>query len=159
MAEADTLVIAFEDAFARLRGRIEAVCADRKQCGWPVRTAAGVEAAFAFAASDLDAARVLTRETLTGGPECQARHQEMIAYFAGLLCSAREAGANPIGWSDVNDNATAGGVALLVGRRLADGRESELPSAAREAAQFVLTPWVGIERARRIASEHCRVDI
>ncbi len=109
MAEADEFAAAFEDAFARLRRRVEAVCAEMDRCEWPVRVAVGVKTAFAFAAADPAAGRVLTSETLAGDPECRARYQEMIAYFAGLLRSARGAGADPAGSSDVSDNATAGG--------------------------------------------------
>lgn len=157
MAETDVLgddfAAAFEDAFSRLRIQIETACADERE--WPVRIAVGIRAAFAFAADHPDAARLLTNEALARGEKSQVQYQRMISYFAALLLSARDPGSDDGHQSTVAENAMAGGVALLVGRRLAHDREDELPAAASEAAQFVLTPWVGIDQARQIANEHC----
>jgi hypothetical protein len=47
----------------------------------------------------------------------------------------------------------AGGVVSLVAWRLGRGRERELPAIAGEAIQFVLTPYLGAQEARRIGSE------
>ena len=153
MTDSDDFAAAFEDAFARLRGRVEAVCADTDRCEWPVRVAVGVRTAFAFAIADPGAARLLTRQMLTGGAADRARHEQLVSYFAGLLCCARKTGSHQR--PDLADSAAAGGVVLLVGQRLAGGREDELPAIARDAAQFVLMPWIGPERAWQTASEHC----
>jgi len=160
MAEADVLgdefAGAFEHAFARLRCEVEAACADTAKRDRPVRVAVGVKTAFAFAAAHPDATQLLTNETLAhGGERGVVLYQRMISYFASLLISARDPDSDEQGRSTVVEEATVGGVALLVGRRLACNRESELPAIACEAIQFILTPWVGIERARQIANEHC----
>lgn len=158
MAEADAanaLAVAFEDAFAQLRGQVEAACADANPEEWSVRVAGGVKAAFAFAVAEPDTARLLTSEALTGSEESRDRFQRLISYFAGLLCSVRPPDAERGRGPGVAEIAMTGGIVLLVGQRLANGRENELPAAASDAAQLVLTPWVGRERARQIAAEHC----
>jgi hypothetical protein len=151
-APRDDLAAAFEDAFARLRVRVEMACAGEQDA--PVGVALGIRAAFGFAAEHPPAARLLTSEALTAGDEGQARYARMVTHFAALLRAAREPGpaadASPIA-----EDALVGGIALLVARRLACGREDELSAAASDATRLVLTPWVGIERARQIAAEHC----
>lgn len=150
---ADDFAAAYEDAFARLNIQVEAAC--RAEREGPVRVAAGIRAAFAFAGDRPRAARLLTYDALFRGEEGQAHYRRMIAHFATLLRSARGLGSDGGEEPAVVENALAGGVALLVGRRLAHGREDELAAAAAEAARLVLTPWVGIARARQIAREHC----
>ena len=46
----------------------------------------------------------------------------------------------------------ASGVAMLVAQRLDQDRQAELPAIAPEAIQFVLTPYIGIGEARRVAA-------
>ena len=48
----------------------------------------------------------------------------------------------------------AGGLLSLIARRVDRGRERELPAIVGEAIQFVLTPYLGAEEARRIGNEY-----
>lgn len=145
---------AFEDAFARLQLHIEATCA--AQSDWPARVAVGIRAAFAFAFDDPETARLLTREALTrGGEQGQRHYQRMVSYFAALLLPGRALCADGNGPPAIAESAIAGGVVLLVGRQLERGREDQLPATAAEAVEFVLIPYIGIDQARRVASEHC----
>lgn len=146
-------VAAFEDAFARLRVRIETACATQTE--WPAQVAVGTRAAFAFAADDPQTARLLTSEALGRGEAGQRQYERMISHFASLLAPGRDLHAADTPPPAIAESAIAGGVALLVGRHLTRGREDQLPAVAAEAAQFVLTPYVGIEAARQVASEHC----
>jgi len=144
---------AFEGAFADLRARIDEACATRDE--WPAQVAVGVRAAFAFAASHPDAARLLTCEALARGEQGQLHYRGMISYFATLLLPGRDLCPGDGAPAAIAESAAVAGLTLLVGRRLELGREDELPTAAAGAAEFVLTPYVGIDEARRIASEHC----
>jgi AcrR family transcriptional regulator len=146
----------FERAFAGLRTRIEAACAG--QGDWPARVAAGVGAAFAFAAEDPAAARALTSEALARGNEGQAQHRRMVSHLAALLRSARGPGPDGANPSEVADDAVTGGIALLAGRLLDAGREGELRGVAAEAAQLILIPQVGLDEARRIAASQSTID-
>lgn len=144
---------AFEQAFADLRAQIGKACATQDE--WPARVAAGVQAAFAFAVSHPEAARLLTCEALARGEEGQFHYRGMISYFATLLLPGRDLYPVDGGRPAISENAMAAGVAQLVGRRLKRGQEDQLPTAAREAAEFILIPYVGVDEARRVVSEHC----
>ena len=154
MAESDAPkedpAAAFEDAFARLRIRVETACANGQDA--PVGVALGIRAAFGFAVDCPSAARLLTNEALAGGEEGQVRYARMVAHFAALLRSSREADFPGVDPPPIAEDALVGGIALLIARRLAHGREEELSAAASDATQLVLTPWVGSERAREIAN-------
>jgi hypothetical protein len=142
---------AFEQAFARLRAQIGRACVTQGE--WPAQVAAGVRAAFAFAAAHPDAARLLTCEALARGEEGQFQYRGMISYFATLLLPGRDlypgGGARP----PIAESAAVAGVTLLVGRRLERGQEDQLPAAAADAVQFILIPYIGIDEARRVARE------
>lgn len=145
----------FEQALAALRTRIESACAGQDE--WPQRVAAGVRAAFEFAAEQPETARLLTGEALARGKEGQAQHRRLVACLAELL--RRELPAQPGKDSlNVTEDAVTGGIALLAARLLDDGRDSELPGVAAEATQLILIPHLGLEEARRIASSQPALD-
>jgi hypothetical protein len=142
-------VAAFESAFARLQVHVEEACA--AEADWPRGVAAGIRATFEFAAAEPTDAGVLTNEALAHGPGGVARHRRLVAYVAELLEPGREEATDPASSPAVLELALAGGIALLVAHRLALGKERELPGLADEAIEFVLTPYLGAEEARRIA--------
>ncbi len=140
---------AFESAFARLRIRIETACAG--QGDWPAGTAAGIHAALTFAATDPAAVRVLTSDALAAGKAGFARYERLVSYLCDLLRPGREEGDAehlPV----ETERALAGGVAMLVAQRVDLDRHAELPQLAAEATQFVLTPYLGMDEARRVAA-------
>lgn len=145
--------VAFEQAFADLRAQIGKACATRDE--WPARVAAGVQAAFAFAVSHPEAARLLTCEALARGEEGQFHYRGMISYFAILLLPGRDLYPVDGGRPAISESAAAAGVTQLVGKRLKRGRENQLPDVVADAIQFILIPYIGVDEARRVASEHC----
>lgn len=149
----DDFAAAFGEAFARLRARVEASCADQQE--WPVRVAAGVRAAFDFAADRPHDARLLTTDALRGGEQGQSLYGDMIAHFAALLLPGRDLDPGNADPPAIVESAAAGGVALLVGRRLDRGEADALPALAPGAIQFVLTPYLGTDEARRVAAASC----
>jgi hypothetical protein len=113
--------------------------------------AAAIRAAFEFAAADPDAANILTSGALVQGADGIARHRRLVAYAAELLEPGREERPEEPDLPAVLERALAGGLASLVAQRLDRGRASELPGLAPEAIEFILTPYLGAEEARRIA--------
>lgn len=140
---------AFESAFARLRIRLETACAS--QPDWPSATAAGVRAGLDFAAGDPAAVRTLTSDALAGGKAGFAHYERLISYLCDLLVPGRVECPDAERLPKETERALAGGVAMLVAQRVDLGRHSELPALAPEAIQFVLTPYLGIDEARRVA--------
>jgi hypothetical protein len=145
----DGFAEAFEAAFGRLRIRIESACAS--QTDWRSGTAAGIRAALGFAAADPAAVRVLTTDALAGGKAGFAHYERMISYLCDLLLPGRAERPEAEPLPAETERALAGGVAMLVAQRVDLGRHAELSALAGEATQFVLTPYLGIDEARRVA--------
>jgi hypothetical protein len=145
----DDFADAFGAAFARLQVRIEHACLGEGPFDWPVQVAAAVREALAFAAADPAAADVLTNEALAMGKAGFARYDRMLDHFAADLRRGRAERAEGERLPAITEKAMVGGVAMLIAQRLDRGRATELPNLAPEAIQFVLTPYVGIEEARR----------
>lgn len=120
---------------------------------WPAQVAAAIREALAFAAADPAAARALTSDAMAAGREGYARYDRMIEYFGDRLLPGRVLRAANVDLPEITEKAMIGGLAMLIAQRLDRGRENELPSLAGEAIQFVLTPYVGVEEARRAATE------
>lgn len=147
----DDFATAFEAAFARLQVRIETACAAEAE--WPDQVAAGIRAALAFAATDPASAGALTNDALAAGKPGFARYDRMIAHFGERLLPGRALRPEGERLPEIAERAMTGGLAMLIAQRLDMGRAAELPALAEEAIQFVLTPYLGTEEARRFATE------
>jgi len=145
----DDFAVAFDSAFAVLQVRVESACA--KANDWPAGVAAGMRAAFGWVAEEPRAAQLLTNDALAGGSAGFERYERMVAYVAKLLVLGREQAEHGERLPELTERAMASGVAMLVAQRLSMGREAELPSLVPEAIQFVLTPYLGSDGARRVA--------
>jgi hypothetical protein len=146
----DEFADAFESAFARLRIRIETACAGEPD--WAAGTVAGIQAALDFAAGDPVAVGVLTTDALAGGKAGFARYDRMISYLGKLLLPGRAERPGGESLPAETERALTGGIAMLVAQRIDLNRHGELPELAAEASQFVLTPYLGIAEARKVAA-------
>jgi hypothetical protein len=140
---------AFEAAFARLQVALLEAC--RRERDWPARAAAGVAAGMRFAAADPAAAAVLTNAALAGGADGIARHERLVAFLGERLLPGREERPEDERLPDITERAVAGGALMLIAQRIDRGGEGELPALASEVVQFVLTPYLGADEARRVA--------
>lgn len=142
---------AFEAAFARLQVVIEEAYVS--QIAWPEQVAAAIRAAFEFAATDPEAANLLTNEALAHGRDGITRYHRLIDYSASLLAPGRDQSADGALLPEILECALAGGIAMLVAQRVDQGRSRELPALAPDAIQFALSPYLGSKEARQIAAE------
>jgi hypothetical protein len=141
---------AFESAFARLQVRLEMSCTS--DAPWPERAVAAIRQALEFAAADPAAANVLTNGALTQGVDGLERYERLMAYLGGLLTAGRAEiphGADP---PPTIERSLAGGVAAIVANRVDRERGAELPRLLPEVIEFVLTPYLGSEEAKRLAT-------
>jgi len=141
---------AFEGAFAGLQVELEKAWGS--QLTWPLRVAAAIQAGLGFAAADPGAVQTLTNGALAAGPAGIARHERLIAYLRGGLALGRRQRAENERLPGFTEQAMASGVVMLVAQRVDRGRAAELPALAPEAIQFVLTPYLGGEEARRVGA-------
>jgi hypothetical protein len=122
----------------------------------PTQVAAGLRAALDFAAAEPAAARALTSDALAAGRAGFSRYERMLTHFGERLLSGRDLRSEGERLPEIVEKAMVGGLATLVALRLDRGSEAELPGLAAEAIQFVLTPYLGAEEARRLAALHGR---
>lgn len=126
--------------------------ASGQQREWSAKAAAAVAATLEFAVADPEAAHVLTNEALARGPEGISRHERVIAYAADQLSTGRALRPENAQLPEITERALVGGLVMLVAQRLDQGNLDGLPEATPEMIEFVLTPYVGAEEARRAAS-------
>lgn len=141
---------AFEAAFARLQVVVEEAYVSEAE--WPEQVAAAIRAAFEFAAADPTAADLLTNRALANGSDGVARYQRLLGYGASLLLPGREHCIDGALLPGIVEQSVAGGIVMLVAQRVDRGRADELPELAPDAIQFALTPYLGVERARTVAT-------
>jgi hypothetical protein len=141
---------AFEAAFARLQ--VAAEEAYMSHADWADQVVAVIHAAFGFAASDPGAAGILTNQPLGHGSVGAERYERLVDYWAGLFSPGREHCPGGIELPETIERALAGGILALIARRVDQGCAEELSELVPDAIQFVLTPYLGIDQARRIAA-------
>jgi AcrR family transcriptional regulator len=141
---------AFEASFARFQIRVEEACAG--QPDWPSQIAAAIRAGLEFASADPAAANLLTNEALASGVDGIARHRRLLTYVAESLAAGRQPCPRGGELPQLTEQALAGGLLGFVAERLNRGKAAELPQLAAEAVQFALTPYLGVEGAKRLAA-------
>jgi hypothetical protein len=139
----------FEAALARLRFALTE--AYRVPGPEPGRVAAAIQAGFAFASHNPATVLVLTSGALSQGPYGAARHRDLLARAARVLARCRAGRSESDRLPAITERALVGGLATVVAHRLDAGRAGELPALAPQAVEFVLTPYLGAEEARRFA--------
>lgn len=143
---------AFEAAFDELCQLVDAACA--AETGWPNRAAAGIAAALGFAAAKPRAAQVLTSDAFSNGLYGALRYRRMTTHFAAMLEEGRtERSDGGAGLPEVTEEALLGGIAEVVAERLRAGREATLTTLSPELIELALMPYLGTDRARRVAFE------
>lgn len=141
---------AFEAAFARLQVVVEEAYGGSGE--WTVQIAAAIRAGFEFAADSPETANVLTNEAIAHGRDGFARYSRLVDYCAGLLGPGRELRPENAQLPEILERSLAGGLIMLIAQRVDQGRAAELRALVPEAVQFVLTPYLGLEEARRAAA-------
>lgn len=145
----DEFAKAFEAAFARLQVAVEQASAEKRE--WAAKAAAAVAATLEFATTDPEAAQLLTNEALARGAEGISRHERVISYAADQLATGRDLRPENAQLPEITERALVGGLVMLVAQRLDQNKLDDLPNATPEMIEFVLTPYVGADEARRFA--------
>jgi hypothetical protein len=134
-----------------LGAAVEAACA-RQHEDWPAKVAAAICAALEFAADEQVGANVLTVESLALGNGDLAHQRGPVDRLAQLLAAGRE--ENPEGETlpGLLEEALAGAILMLIVQRVEVGHAKTLPALAPDAIEFALTPYIGRDRARDVAT-------
>jgi AcrR family transcriptional regulator len=117
---------------------------------WVEKARAALAALLGHLAADLTLARVCLVESQSAGPEALARYEATLHEFADLMRAGRDGLADGEEYPESLEDIAAGGLAWMIGRRLAEDPES-IEQLLPKALEFVLTPYVGDSAARLAA--------
>jgi AcrR family transcriptional regulator len=123
----------------------------RSEKEWPQRVRAVLAAILADFAEYPELARLLTAEPFVAGPEIARLHKAAIEGLVPFLREGRKlrAGGEPL--AETGERGILGAINSMVGRQLTAGRGEHLEELLPDLTQFVLTPYLGADEARRVA--------
>jgi AcrR family transcriptional regulator len=146
----ECFLAAFEAVLAHLQELIAEAVAPIDD--WPHRVVAGLRAALDFFAAEPDLARLCLVETVTATPPIAARFREaVIAAIPYLEPGRAERPDGGAAMPDSTEDSLIGGLVILVSRSILAG--ALLPALLPDLVDFVLSPYLGPESAKRLARE------
>lgn len=117
---------------------------------WSARVLAGITELLRLLAANPAVARLIAVEALQAGQAARERQRSCLARFAAALRAGRP--ASPPLPTELEE-LLVGGVVVLIGRYVDAGRADQLPAAAAELVEYLLTPYLGREETKRIAAQ------
>jgi AcrR family transcriptional regulator len=145
------VLVAHGEIFDRLAGTIRRACAAERE--WPRKLAAGMRAALRFALDSPADACLLLFETVGPDRELSAHVLASNDHLVGMLRAGREYTVEAAMLPELTERALVGAATFIVGNRLLQDQQAELWRIEPELVELMLTPYVGREEARRIATE------
>lgn len=143
---------AYDFAVERMRAAVVDACAAAGSGEWALRVQAGVVALLSLLASEPALAAIVLAEGLRAGRGIYDRYQDAVESFVPLLRTGAPDGPGGEPVPPATDEAAVGGVASLLSRRVIAGETTDLAGLVPDVVEFVLTPHLGTEAARRIIS-------
>ena len=116
---------------------------------WPQGLRAAYGAVFNFLASRPALARLVMSEIYAAGPAAVERRVEAMRPFRALIARGIERAPET---PRIAPELIAGGIATLVYRAIRDGGPETLPALAPLATYITLAPFLGAEKASRVAN-------
>lgn len=146
----ECLSAAHDAFFGRLLAETAAaVDRDRE---WPLQVRDAVGAALEFVEETASRARFFTVEVLVAGPLMVERYASALEHVVPLLREGRKHFPAAAGMPEMTEPVLIGGVAFLVQRYLLAEERLRLARLEPELVEILLTPYVGREEAKRIAT-------
>ncbi|HTT94237.1 MAG TPA: TetR/AcrR family transcriptional regulator [Solirubrobacterales bacterium] len=143
---------AYDFAVGRIRGAAVDACAASRSAAWAPRVQAAVVALLTLLADEPALAAIVLAEGLRAGRGIYDRYQAAVESFVPLLRGGAPDGPGGHPVPPATDEAVVGGVASLLSRRAIAGETADLAGLLPDVLEFVLTPHLGTEAARRIIS-------
>jgi AcrR family transcriptional regulator len=148
----ECFLAAYDFAVERMRAAVVDGCAAARPAEWARRVQAGVVALLSLLAEEPALAAIVLAEGLRAGRGIYDRYQAAVESFVPLLREGAPDGPGGQPVPAATDEAVVGGVASLLSRRAIAGAAADLTGLVPEVVEFVLTPHLGTEAARRIIS-------
>jgi AcrR family transcriptional regulator len=148
----ECIFMAHERAFERLSREIVEAC--RVQAAWPDRVAAAVSRALAFAVESPGEAQLVIVACHTASePKLAGRGHAAHEKLADLLRAGRRQAEVAHSPPELTEQAVVGATMAVVGARLLVHDLESIPGLAPELTQIILTPYLGDEKAQRVAQQ------
>ena len=144
----DCILAAHEQAFNQLSAELMAACMGKSE--WPAKVGAAIAAGIEFAIQAPEEAQLLIVEAMVTDPVLVERVLGSNDYLVGLLQSGRTQCERAARLPALTERALIGAVTSVVGSRLLPPRVDQLGDLKPQLVQFMLIPYVGIERARKV---------
>lgn len=120
--------------------------------GWPQRVRAGLTAFISYVVEEPALARTCMVEALSAGPAAVEYYEKSQQAFVSLFRLGRDVSPHGADLPETLEEAIIGGVFWIVYQRLAAGEVSAIPKLLPELIEFALTPYLGAEAARQVAT-------
>lgn len=120
---------------------------------WSRRIEAGLAAFLGYVVEEPALARTCMVEALMAGPSSFHYYEESLQAFVSLFKLGRDVSPYGQDLPETLEEAVLGGVFWIVYQRLVVGDAKTIETLLPEIVEFALTPYLGAEGARRIASE------
>jgi AcrR family transcriptional regulator len=145
----DCCIAAFDKAREDLRPLVAE--AFEAEAEWPQ----GIRQALAVVLADFaefpEIARLLTAEPFVAGPRIAAKHKQAIEGLVPYLKRGRELTGSGDLLPDTAEKGLLGAANSLVARQVLAGKGGQLEDLLADLTQFILTPYLGADEARRVA--------
>lgn len=145
----------FLAAFDALRDHLERLvrAAVAEADDWPHQTIAALRAGLSFLAAEPDLARLFLLESLSATPKIAIRFRETVLACVPALARGRAELDDPGSMLPETEDAILGGIVSMATRSIIAGDTENLPGLLPDFVEFALTPYLGAERAARLAEE------
>lgn len=121
---------------------------------WPARVEAGLAAFLGYVASEPALARTCMVEALSAGPAAVARYEESLQAFVSLFRLGRSFSPQGEELPETLEEAVIGGIFWIIYQRIVEGKTESIEQLLPGVVEFALTPYLGGESARRVATVH-----
>jgi AcrR family transcriptional regulator len=148
----DCFIAAYDAAIELIKARVVEACGRYRADQWAARVRDAIAALLALLSAEPALASISLVEGLRAGPNIYDRYQAAVETFVGYLREGAPEAVEGDAAPDATDEAVVGGIALLLGRRVVAGEAEQIELLLPEILEFALTPYLGAEEARRIAS-------
>lgn len=140
----------FDAVRAHLAELIEDAAASTPE--WPDQVVAALRALLRFFAAEPELARLFLVDSVSATPKIAVAYREAVLALAPALAAGRSELDDPSFLLPDAESSIVGGAVSLVTRKIGAGDPDQLLRILPDLVEFVLGPYLGIERARDFAA-------
>jgi len=151
----ETKEACFLAAFDAVREHLEKVvtAAASGPPDWPHQVSAALRAALDFFAAEPDLARLCLVDPVSATPTTAVHFRGVVLACAPALARGRELLEDPDALPPSTEDSLLGGAVSLAAGNVVTGRTEELPALLPDLVEFLLTPYLGSQRAAALGGE------